>query len=76
MRGELAIMDTTGDTKIMWDSENKDEVETAKETFQKLKKKGYTAYTVKGKNGEKGEIMKEFDPNAERIIMVPMAIGG
>jgi hypothetical protein len=75
MKGELAIMDTTGDTKVMWDSDNKDEVETAKETFLRLKKKGYIAYTVKGK-GEKGEIMKEFDPNAERIVMTPPAIGG
>lgn len=75
MRGELAIMDPSGDTKIMWDSDKKDEVETAKETFDKLKKKNYIAYTVKGK-GEKGEIMNKFDPNAERIVMVPPAVQG
>jgi hypothetical protein len=75
MKGELAIMDPSGDTKVMWDSDNKDEVETAKETFLKLKKKGYIAYTVKGK-GEKGEIMKDFDPNAERIVMVPLPVQG
>lgn len=75
MKGELAEMNETGDTKIMWDSDNKDEVENARDTFNKLKKKGYTAYTVK-KKGERGEIMKEFDPNVERIVMVPMLGGG
>ena len=76
MRGELAIMDFSGDTKILWDSDNKDEVDNARETFNRLKKKGYVAYTVKGKNGDKGEILKEFDPDVERIIMAPAAVGG
>jgi hypothetical protein len=75
MTGELAVMDTSGDTKIMWDSGNKDEVDNARETFNRLKKKGYLAYTIKGK-GDKGEVIKEFDPEAERIIMAPPAIGG
>jgi len=72
---ELVILDTTGDTKIIWDSENDDEIEAAKETFKKLTKKGYLAFKVK-KGGDKGEVVKEFDADAERLILSPPIAGG
>jgi len=73
--GEMAILDRTGDTKIIWDSANEDEVEEAKRTFKNLKDKGYAAYSV-NKKGDKGEVMKKFDAEAERIIMAPPLQGG
>ena len=76
MKHELAIMDHTGDTKLLWDSANKDEVDNARETFNRLTKKGYLAYAVKGKNGDRGEQVKSFDPEAERIILTPPLVGG
>jgi hypothetical protein len=75
MTGELAIMNATGDTKIIWDSENEDEVAVARRTFTELRGKGYAAYAVK-KNGDKGEVIREFDPEAERIILAPAMVGG
>lgn len=72
---ELVILDSTGDTKIIWDSENDDEIEVAKDTFKKLTKKGYLAFKVK-KGGEKGEVVKEFDADAERLILTPPIAGG
>lgn len=72
---ELRVMDRTGDTKTIWDKDNATEVEVARETFAKLKKKGYLAYRVK-KDGEKGEVIKEFDPDAEKIILAPPMAGG
>jgi len=75
MKRELAIMNGSGDTKLIWDSENEDEVENAKETFNKLTKKGYAAFSV-SKRGDKDEIIKKFDPNAEKIILVPPMVGG
>jgi hypothetical protein len=72
---ELAVMDRTGDTKIIWDKDKPDEVETAKDTFKKLKGKGYLAYSVKEK-GAKGEVIHEFDPDAEKIILAPQMRGG
>ena len=75
MKRELAIMNGSGDTKIIWDSDNEDEVENAKETFNKLTKKGYAAFSV-SKKGDKDEIIKKFDPNAEKIILVPPMAGG
>lgn len=75
MTGELCVMDRTGDTKIIWDSGNDDEVENARRTFKDLKKKGYLAYKVK-KGGDKGEVVSEFDSEAERLIMAPPLAGG
>ena len=73
--GELAMLDATGDTKLLWNRGNQIEVEAAKELFKKLKKKNYIAYTVKD-DGKQGEIIHSFDPNLERIIMMPPIIGG
>lgn len=75
MSGELCVMDKTGDTKTIWDKSNPDEVAVARETFDKLKKKMYIAYSV-GKDGEKGKVINEFDPDAEKLIMSPPLVGG
>lgn len=72
---ELIILDHTGDTKLIWDPEKAEEVEHARETFSKLKKKGYLAYSVNRK-GDKGEVLKEFDPDAEKMILAPATVGG
>jgi hypothetical protein len=72
---ELIIMDHTGDTKIIWDPDKTDEVAQARETFDKLRKKGYAAYSVNRK-GDKGEVIREFDPNAEKMILAPPTVGG
>lgn len=72
---ELCVMDKTGDTKLIWNSGNQIEVDAAKEMFKKLKKKNYIAYSVKH-NGDKGEIIQNFDPNMEKIIMIPPIVGG
>jgi hypothetical protein len=73
--GELAILDNSGDSKIMWDVRNKDEIDAAESQFDSLIKKGFTAYSVK-KDGEKNQKIKFFDPDAGKIILVPPIIGG
>lgn len=75
MLGTMRIIDATGDTKLIWDSDNEAEVENARRSFNDLKKKKYNAYSVK-KDGEKGSVITEFDPNAEKIIMAPQMAGG
>jgi hypothetical protein len=73
----LHIMDHTGDTRIMWDPRNKDEVDTAKAAFDAAKKKGMIAYKVDATTGEKtGEVIREFDKKAGKIIMAPQLVGG
>jgi hypothetical protein len=71
----LHVMDRSGDTKVMWSADNPVEVEAAQATFKRLKKQGYLAYTVRD-DGEKGEVISEFDKRAGRIIMAPQLVGG
>jgi hypothetical protein len=60
----------------MWDRTQPDEVAAAKRAFDDLKKKRYLAYKAEGKKGERGELLREFDPDAERIILVRQVQGG
>ncbi len=60
----------------MWDRTAPDEVAAARQAFDDLKKKGYLAYRAQGKKGDQGELMRTFDPDAERIIMVKPSQGG
>lgn len=74
--GELAVMSHKGDTKLIWDVNNEPEVASARRTFDELRGKGYVAFRVTGKDGEKGEQITAFDPNAARIILAPQMRGG
>ena len=73
--GELRELSPSGDTKVIWDSNQKAEVKIAKNAFNKLRAKGYFAYKVKS-DGDKGVVIDEFDPEAERIIMALPMRGG
>ena len=73
--GEMAIMDTTGDSKQIWDPNVPEEVAIARESFDNLKKKGYIGYTV-NEDGDKGEVIHSFDPNAGKVIMAPRMVAG
>jgi hypothetical protein len=67
---------TPGDYKVVWDSSKPDEVEHARDTFNRWKKKGYMAYEVTGKDARKGSVVNEFDPDAQTIIFAPPLRGG
>lgn len=73
--GNMAVMDQSGDTKLIWDADNEAEVDAARELFEKLKKKNYLAYSVKT-GGRKNELIHKFDPDLEKIIMIPPVKGG
>jgi hypothetical protein len=66
---------TPGDTKVTWDRSKPDEVEAAKAAFDKLMAKGYTAFRAET-GDRKGEKLTNWDPTAERIILVPRISGG
>lgn len=72
----MHTLDRDGDQRVMWDKDNPDEVAAAKATFDSLKKKGYLAYKAEGKRGDKGEVIQDFDPDAERIILAKRSAGG
>lgn len=75
MDGEMEVLDSTGHTRTTWDGENEAEVSAARAQFEQLTKKGYKAFRVKRDGGE-GEPMKSFDPDAEKMILVPPVAGG
>ena len=72
---EMDVLDSTGHTKTTWDSGNEQEVEGARRLFDALTSKGFKAFRAK-KDGTEGEPMKKFDPDAERMILVPPVEGG
>lgn len=74
--GQLAVMGRQGDTKIIWDPENEDEVANARRTFNELvTDRRFKAFRVR-ERGAKGEAIDEFDPAAEKLIIVPPMAGG
>lgn len=73
--GVMHVMDSTGDTKVLWSVDSPDEVKAARDTFNSLKKKGFLSYTV-NEDGSKGEVIHKFDKMAGRIIMAPQLVGG
>ena len=76
IKGQLRILDKTGDIKTIWDAEDEVEVRFARDQFNEfVNNKGYNAFAVK-KDGEKGKKITEFDPKAGRIILVPPIVGG
>jgi hypothetical protein len=75
MTGEMRIMGKEGDLKVIWDSEKTDEVKAARRQFEELTGKNYIAFSVK-KDGEKNEKISKFDPELEKMILVPMVKGG
>lgn len=64
-----------GDTKVIWDPANTDEIASARRTFDELRTKGFTAYSVT-EGGKTDAILTTFDPAAARIIMKPAFAGG
>lgn len=76
MQHQMHTLDRTGDQKVMWDADSEDEVDAARTTFRTLTGKGYLAYKAEGKKGERGQQIREFDPDAERIILVRPHQGG
>lgn len=73
--GEMRVMNRDGDTKIIWDRNNADETAAARKVFDDLKDKRFMAYRVDDR-GDKSEVLREFDPDAEKLIMAPPLVGG
>lgn len=73
--GEMFALDRTGDTRQIWDADKPDEVAAALAAFNSLTAKGYRAFRVK-KDGTEGAAMTSFDPEAEKMILVPALQGG
>lgn len=72
----MAIMDPqAGDTRIIWDPTNDDEVASARRTFDELRAKGFIAYSV-SESGKTDAVIRTFEPTAAKIILRPPMVGG
>jgi len=59
--------------KIVWNKNKLEEVERAREIFEKYKRQGWIAVIER-----KGELRMifDFDPEVECIILLPVIVGG
>ena len=63
-----------GDKRVVWDSRDFAQISEAKAMFDELVVQGLVPYRV-GVNGRaSSEVMVEFDPYAEEIIFLPVAM--
>lgn len=73
--GVMNIMDYSGHKELKWDTDKLEEIAIAKETFDNLIGKGYSAFASE-KKAEAKHVIKEFDPTMEELVMVPRTVGG
>lgn len=73
--GQMRILDSSGDTKVVWDSSKPDEVKAARESFEHYRGKGYSIFGA-GAAGEKGSRLEAFDPQVGIMYVVPRTVGG
>ena len=73
--GLQIIMDRNGDSRHAFDVSDEASVAIADERFRELTGKGFRAVAL-GKNGNPGELIREFDATVEQTLFVPQLQGG
>jgi hypothetical protein len=68
------VMDRTGDTRHIFDNQDRAEVAKAEQRFRELTGAGFTA-AVRSGPGEQ-RIIRSFDPTAEETLFYPRLVGG
>jgi hypothetical protein len=68
------VMDRTGDTRHVFDKQDRAEVAKAEQRFRELTGASFTA-AVRSGPGEQ-RIIRSFDPAAEETLFYPRLIGG
>jgi hypothetical protein len=66
---------TAGDVRYEFDPKDKQAVNDAMARFQDLVGRQKMWAAKPGKNGEKGELVKQFDPHTD-VIFMPQLVGG
>lgn len=76
-QGVMCVLGARGDTKITWNKKNKEEVANAKRTFNNLVgKKKFAAFAMGKLGRKKGKKITKFDPNIQKLIIIPPMAGG
>jgi hypothetical protein len=70
--GQFRIMGREGDVGHDWDANDPASVQEAERVFNKFVKRGGLAF----KTGKENEQIREFDPSAVEILLMPQIAGG
>lgn len=73
--GQMNIMDSSGHSRLTWELDRPDQIAAAREVFDSLIQKGYSAFGSKAKTDAK-RTLDTFDPTLEELVMVPRTVGG
>jgi hypothetical protein len=73
--GVQIIMDRNGDTRHEFDVSDSTSVALAQERFKELTGRGFRAVAL-GKDGNPGELVREFNPSVEQTLFIPQLQGG
>lgn len=73
--GIMQCMDDTGHHTVSWNPDDADDVANAKTAFDEQIAAGFRAFRADEK-GRQGAQIREFDPTAAKIVMVPRIAGG
>lgn len=71
----MQVMDPTGHTTVNWTQGNEADEDVARTTFITMISRGYNAFRVDPDGGPSVR-MKDFDPAAEKMILIPQLVGG
>jgi hypothetical protein len=71
----IGVMNGRGHTSHVWKKSDEKQVEEARQLFTTLTAAGYRAFHMK-KSGKQGDLMKDFDPEAKRMLFMPPFAGG
>ena len=74
--GEMRVLSGKGDTKVIWDPSNDDEVDAAKAQFELLMEKGFKIFKVGKDHKETGGALKKFPKRSGKLIAIPRIVGG
>jgi hypothetical protein len=69
------VMDRHGDTRHEFDAADLASLAVAEARFHELTGKGFRAVAL-GKDGAPGELVRNFDPQAEQTLFIPQLAGG
>ncbi len=75
MNNLLIVLKDDGETKFEWDPISKNDMKQANTIFEEMTQIGYIACRTK-RDGSQSELIREFDPKAETIMLIPPIIGG
>lgn len=74
--GQQHVLSALGMEDISWNPRNEAEVKKAKEVFETLMGPGKASAAYKMTSKSEGEVIRQFDPEAEHIIVARQTAGG